>query len=703
MNYTSPNRLIVIFFFIPFVFFSNLLFSNERLVENLNEKYDNRYFNVSTSFEKNVQNENEISESINTQECDAFGLPLSGGAFTSTSVDTVKFDAAFDPATLTSVDNINSENLINLPIGLSKDIGGTNAQLIVVNAYFMTDYIMLDILAKVDWNGKDTSGKPVKRTLRLGCWGVKYYYEYGFQGEMKIALLKDVSIPISADGSNLIIKGDFNKNTGVVDFEKATYLSFGCNGFESLEGHFVGSLELKSNGSNNTIKPVVRDKNDKDKFIKDNLKKSLKVDFNTTCSLTDFFFSTSLGLFTIGNSDLIFDVKELTVDLSSTQSPLIKGNDFAWEGFYVKDFTVYLPESLSKNVNSKKIRVSARAKDLSVDEFGISGEISGNNLSSLSNGSAGGWPLSVNKLSFSLKESVLSAVGIEGAVQLPVTNETSSIKYSCIFNPVNQIYSFGLDVVKEKPLGLDVFLADITLGGGSLKLEKGKYGKPDIITATLNEGKISLKGDKLSDFSLGFKNFEISNKPSITIKTLSPKEGDKPGVLANFPITLDEISFNVDKLKIGLNLNLMETKISGAVDATISCKTTTDTKGRQKWAYDGLNISKVSVNANFDKFALKGFVEMYESPTDKGFRGEVDMKMLLTPPSDSLKIKAVAIFGAKKETNQSTGVISSFRYWHVDMQAQFPPFQIFPNVKMSGLGGGGCKPHVTRRIWQFPT
>lgn len=689
MNTTSPinQNLSKFFIVVNLVLLSLFSYSNDNLNEDFDKKYDNRFFNIESPASVNELINSEILESYETLNFDDLASPPGEGG-TTDGVDTTQFDAAFSKATIKDEGNFNNENFIDLPVGISKDFGGgANAQLIVVNAYFTKDYIMLDLLAKVVWNGKDVGGKPVKRTLRMGCWGAKYYYKFGFSGDdLKLALLENIIIPIEKDGSNLKLIGKLDKNTGQID-NNTTYLKFGCNGIESLEGNFVGKLTVKSKGTNTTIKPVTFDKKT-GKYKTDNNKSYLEVDFKANCSLLDFYFSTSLSPFTIGNTDVIFDVNQLTVDLSSTQSPSIK-DDNKWEGFYVQKFNLYLPESFSKDNNGKKERVSVGATDLCVDELGISGVISAKNLSSLKNGSAGGFPLSVNSLDISLKNSELTAFDIEGAVRPPVLSDTDSIKYTASLNPVAGKYIFTIDVKDKKPLGLDVFLADLTIGGGGLELTKdGISPGVDLFKATITGGSIGLKGDKLKDFAIAFDSFMVSNAPALFIKTVSPDPNSKAGKLSNFPITLDKFAFADNKLILGLQINLMKDKISGAVDATIFCKQQ-EVNGRQKWKYDGTKINEIAVAASFKKFSIKGKVEMFDEVKDnvsnKGFSGALDFKMALS--KDSLNIKADAIFGAMKDISEPE---HDFRYWNVNLMASGFKIDLFSGVQMTGIGGGAA-------------
>ena len=667
--------------FVLFIFLiTNSILSYSNVVSCDKISNDN-FFEVSALLSERESSVPDIQSSIETLELDALSSPPES---TTESVDTTKFDSAFENARFEST--LAGENFTQLPVGISTDFGGQcQAQLIVVNAYFTTEYIMLDILAKVEWNG--TYGdNPVKRTLRMGCWGAKYYYEYGFKGEAKLALLSNVDIPISKDGSTLVLNGKFDKNSGQLVYEKSTYLSFGCNGIESLAGHFVGSLILKCEG--NSIIPVTRDKKDKDKFIVPGDGKGyLDVDFETTCSLDNFYFSTSLGLFTIGKTDVIFEVNNLTVDLSSTQSsPSV--SDKLWEGFYVEDFNVYLPEAISKSNNGKNVRVSAGVKKLMVNKDGISGDFSASNLSELANGNLGKWPLSVSSLSFTIDQSVLNNISVGGALNLPIFKDDASINYNATIDAGTGDFSLNINSEEGTSFDLDVFMAELSLGGGSVTVTKSEG--TTTVTAILTHGTIGLKGDKFKDFAIEFNNFVISNTPSLSFETISPPANGKAGMLSDFPITLTTFSFDNSKLTLGLAINLMKEKINGIVDATISCRHE-EINGREKWKYDGTKINKINVDAAFNKFSIKGGVEMFDEVdkdgnSNKGFSGNLDFKMKLTETTtDSLNIKANAIFGSQVYTAGK-----DFRYWHIDLKASGFKIDLFTGVKLTGIGGGAA-------------
>jgi hypothetical protein len=706
MNLKSPNRqcLLSLTVLISLILFSNLLFSNVVLDHNFSLKYDNRVFGTDRESGNSDLVDDAIHSAIETQDLEMlFSDPADGGQL---SLDTTKFDGAFTSAKYST--SLAGENFTQLPVGITGDFGqGFTYQLIVVNAYFTTEFIMVDVLAKVDWVQDNGSGGSVKRSLRLGCWGAKYYYDFGFRGEMTLGLLSDVVIPITKDGSSLVLGGDFNRDTGNMNLLKSCYLKFGCNGIQSLAGHFIGQLYLKNDKADAAIHAVTQDPHTGEFSISEPDIDYLKVDFETSCSLDDFFFSASLGLFTIGETDLIFDVKSVSVDLSTLQSPVGlpsgKGGDI-WEGFFVDQFTVYMPKQFVKETDGKTERVSFSVEKLIIDERGISGTFSGNNLDDLTNCSVGGFALSVNTLEFSIDEGMLSDLSISGNCRPPAFKDDESIVVAATIKPAEGKYRFNVDVAKtnenataknSKPLlELDVFFATISIDGGEFVLTKDGRGQgQDLFEATINGGKIALKDPKLKDFSIEFSNFMISNAPALSFATVSPDpDATANNVIANFPITLNvnKFGFADNKLTLGLEVNLMKNFISGGADATIYCKHE-EINGRTKWQYDGLKINKVSVGANLDKFSINGQVELFDGPvndgsaTNKGFSGTLDITLNLS--EEPLTIKGEAIFGSLTSDNP-TDPLTNYRYWHVNLEASGFKVTLFTGLQMTGIGGG---------------
>lgn len=584
------------------------------------------------------------------------------------------FDELCDDAE--NVKTLDPSLMVQLPIGITTDFGICEAQIVVVSAYFFTDYMMLNVIGRVTWNGKNASGGVDKRILRLGAWNVKYYYDFGFQGNAKLVLLQDLQIPISQKGSNLILKGNFNQNSGEVDYSKACYLNFGCNGVESMEGHFIGTLSFET--ENALVKHATKGADGK-LTADDEL---LSVDFETTCSLDNFYFSTSLGLFTISDTDVFFEVNDLTVDLSTVKSnPKLTNDDGAlWEGFYVDQFTVYMPKSFGKREDGNQERVSASIFGLSVNESGITGEFLAENLTTLENGVAGEWPFAISLIDIKLEESELKSLAFAGEFRPPVLSDNSSVVYSGSISE-NEI-SVKVDVNKTKEkLELDIFFAELKISSANLSITK-REDQPDLFWFNIKGGSFSLKSEKLKDFGVEFEEFTISNEPKLAIKILSPDKqetGDRR--LSNFPITIGEFKFETNQLDLGMNINLMQEKIAGDLNVSIFTKSV-EVNGRQKWRYDGLKINDIGVKAEFDKFSINGSVSMFETQTDKGFSGKLDMGLELS--EESIGLKVAATFGTKNTE------IEDFRYWYIDIFANGFRVPLFTGVEMSGIGGAAA-------------
>ncbi|QYS89615.1 hypothetical protein [Flavobacterium davisii] len=144
----------------------------------------------------------------------------------------------------------------------------------------------------------------------------------------------------------------------------------------------------------------------------------------------------------------------------------------------------------------------------------------------------------------------------------------------------------------------------------------------------------------------------------------------------NFPVSIGNIGVSMQqssaRLDFDLGLNLMESIGAGAT-ARIGIKAKLHEENfRQKWKYDGLDLSAINIKADFSGFKMNGqLILMENDPTyGDGFSADLDVEVVSV-----VKVKAKAIFGK-----------TTFKYWYFDASAKWPavpsPFMI------NGFGGG---------------
>jgi hypothetical protein len=507
--------------------------------------------------------------------------------------------------------------------------------------------------------------------------------------QIKLILVSPQSIPINehltlelpADGHN--------------------FVEFDCDGFKAvnLKGNFVFSDGL--------LQPDT----DRVKGAK-NVTASFEIH---TADLNNLMATVNITPFKIrGIQELSFEVHQAVVDYSDLVNPAAfifpqgyqqtYGENLSlWRGFYLKDLTVRV-KGLSDSTSSKK-SFAIQAQNLLIDDMGVSGQFTASNLLPLQEGSADGWPFSVDKLSLTLQLNRLTGGLMEGWMGVPFLGP-EPLGYSAMVEQEDNHLNYRFAVaLADTAVFRTPFSSTIQLYKGSIiALEKRGNGR--LIPSALLQGEISV-GGKIAAKGIRFENLGLTSvKPYVISGDFSTVGKGLAKGLGGFPLQINDVGLKVASgqaaLSMGVTLNFMngEDKPFGAstrIDmlAAMEEKSTTVssvdgpsyTVKNQVWQFQKMKVSDVTIDCKTQAFTLNGKLSLYDQDPvyGTGFGGNIafSIKKVLEKG-----VKVNAYFGSKED----------FRYWHVDAYVPVGQFPVVPPVLfLTGLQGGASYKMVRQK------
>ena len=560
------------------------------------------------------------------------------------------------------ISSIDEALAVTLPQGIKKKIGNQDFILVIESMSYAPDgakltvYMLLDIPRsdqKLALRGKDISFCPG-----------------GFTGSSRLELMEDVNVPLGKN-MNMIIKGGNETSK--------TFVECDCKGYKSmgLQGEIQFSREkLIPEGPDGKI------------ITNPNAK--VTAPFETQLvGWDDLLIELGISPFQVKDAkDFSFKVTSAVFDFSeAANSPAMvfpdayESSDFTdgdqkmWKGFFLKDIVVKLPGSFSKDTLQ---RSSIEAHNMLIDHIGLSGKFSAKNILPLNEGNASGWAFSVNEISAELMKNELASCGFKGEIVVPPLGDTTKLAYNAFIDPAGQ-YTF---IVKTTDtIQMDIWKADLRLDPNSfidISVINGKF-RPK---AVLN-GALTVKTEETEIAGVTFEELAITPEaPFLKAKAFS---FGMPGVqqkLGNFPISISNIGMvntnNRTGLKFDLKLNLVGESsggFSGETGLTLFAKNVSEAN-RQRWRYDGLEVSKIAIDIDGGAYKLAGSAEWYKNDQiyGNGFSGNIDADF-----KGLTKVTATALFGN----------INGMRYFYADAMVSLKNgVPIFTGFNLYGIGGG---------------
>ena len=557
------------------------------------------------------------------------------------------------------VEELSANNLTNLPVGIKKTISNTTIVIAIDSARITPQGMLINAYTQLTL-------PSTSRVITFALRGA-IITPAGLSpaGPTRLEVISDFRIPFNSQVSLHIPANGRN----FIDWE--------CSGFRSvnLSGQFEFSREI-----------FLPDEPGKDAMV------TAGFEVNTS-DLNNIMVATSISPFRIkGLGDMSFSVMNAVADMSD----FVNCEGFAfpkdyqsifgdmpqlWRGFFLKELIIKLPSELG---NGKRTEINAR--DVLIDDYGVSGRFAAKNILSIDQGNASGWPFSITSIEIGLIQNRLVAGEISGKLGVPFLGD-EPIGYSAqiVSSHENLIYNFALQTAEAAEYPVP-FGGTVRLDKGcifSLRAENGRF----IPSAVLN-GSLYLSGESANIEGLRFERLHlIAESPYITGGKFDSKGGAGFNI-AGFGLSVDSITlaFRKGKAALGLNarvaiMNRNDKGVSASTRMFINASVKRDAgesgseDGRLRWSYDGTILEGVRVKGNVSLFTLDGNVFIYRNHPvyGDGFSGSVGFtagKII----KDTARVDIR--FGSKED----------YKYWfaHLDIPAKIP----LGTITLSNLGGG---------------
>lgn len=125
-------------------------------------------------------------------------------------------------------DGLFMADMNTLPVGIQRTVSNVNYALAVSSIQFFQEYAELTIWGRAII----PQGEDGEKVLFFGAQGIKLSNEGDIIGDARLVLLGDIAIPIHNGAASLILKGGFDRSSGVG--ENLTYMAIDCQGFKEL-------------------------------------------------------------------------------------------------------------------------------------------------------------------------------------------------------------------------------------------------------------------------------------------------------------------------------------------------------------------------------------------------------------------------------------------------------------------------------------
>ncbi len=620
-----------------------------------------------------------------------------------------------------------NENIQVLPVGIKQEINGVQYQLGFTRARFHKDYTELTVFVKVLLPQSDDKGESI--VLFFGANNVKLSHQGGIIGDANLVLLGDMFIPFNGGNWLLILKGGFDYRTGAT--QNRTFVTISCDGVQEMgiegEVQFSRSM-LVPVGLYGEPQPETRLYHGAQKEpiqIPNRVTGSFSAiasdwnDMIVAIDLSPFVLASQPDKFMFSVNQAIFDFSDLrTENVNFPQHYFDKGlllpSPEAWRGVFVQSLEVVMPQEFktTKSISNNQ-PVRFEAANLIIDNYGVSGYFSAENLIPLSEGrtaKSNAWAYSVDKIGIEIVTNTLIGADFSGRVLLPIAekknttdqeseDKTQGLAYQGIISEneyamtVSTLDTIAFDVFKAKAELLPNSGVELAVVDGNFLPKAVLHGRMAISASQKEslkkegESTTSIDSDgRAQNNTVEFKGIAFEG---MVIQTVSPifdiaYLGYQDEVkLANFPVSIANIAYAGNGQQAGLlfdlNINLMGKESKGfAAEARLGIYGAFQEEHyKQHWKFDRLDLSSIAIDANTGFMQLNGSLELMDNDPIYGDGFSAEIAGTFGKEGSGIgPISCKAIFGR-----------SDFRYWYVDAAVHGLKINIGP-LQISGFAGG---------------
>jgi hypothetical protein len=563
-----------------------------------------------------------------------------------------------------TVEELISEDLTHLPVGIKRTVGNTTIIIAVDSALITPQGMFINAYTQIVLPGTTEKISLAARNILITPSGIDQSApgRLVMISECHIKLNDQLTLSLPANGQN--------------------YIDWDCYGFRSvnLNGVFEFSDQFF------TPDPEMAENQDK-----------VTAPFEVNISdLNSILVSTSITPFRLKSAgEITFVVSNASADMSDYSNcegfawpvgyqNILPDAPQLWRGFFMKDMIVYLPGELGSSTD----RSSVSAHNLLIDENGITGIFSASNVLPLNRGSASGWPFSINRISISLTENRLSAGDLEGLLGVPFLNDdTLGYKAQIESTQYGLQYFFAVAFNDTRQFSMPF--------GGTLKLDRGSEFMMEIrdrkfIPSAILNGSISIDTGKINAEELRFERLHLTSENPYILGGTFASSGDIGYKIAGFGFSIDNILLNVQQgralLEFNVGVALMnsndmgvgaDTKFILTASVVDNLNAQNEFHSEQEWQYAGIQIEDVKVFGEISIFKFEGSVAVFTNHPvyGDGFHGNIglEIKKILDEPAE------VEIYFGTKD---------NFRYWFTKIDIPLNiPIGSSPII-LKKLGGG---------------
>lgn len=618
------------------------------------------------------------------------------------------------------ISTVSRNDIITLPVGIKHYVNEVEYSIGIAKAAMHKDFSELTVFARVRLPQTDENGKPIE--IFFGANNVKLSHDGGIFGDANLVLLGDVQIPFNAGNWLLELKGGFDYRTGIT--QNLTYVTIDCSGVKKM------GIAADVQFSRNLILPVSAEGE-----ALSTTKSVRRIDGTTAqvpnrvtgtfdmvvSDWNDIVAAIDLQPFVLANhpKKFVFELNEAVFDFSDMRTPnipfpphyrekgLLLPSVENWRGVYVRSLRVGLPKTFKTTETiPNNERVKFGAKNMIIDNFGVSGFFSAEHLIPLKEGRTNdtkAWAYSVDYLDVELTTNRITSAAFNGQIVLPISGKkkinTDHKKLGLAYNGLISEEEYHVRVATADTLNFEVWKAKAELLPNSfveLNVEEDNFYPRAVlngrmaISASQRES-LEQEGEKDdADNIVQFKGIEFQN---LVIQTRSPVlQVDYFGYrdevkLANFPVSIGDIALVSNEYEAGLNfdlkINLMGKEDKGfAADARLGIfGKLAEEQYVQRWGYDRLDFSEIYIDADMGAIQLEGGLRLMDNDPiyGNGFAAHITGTFGSFGP-----ISCKAIFGR-----------SEFRYWYVDAAVHGLALQAGV-LQIEGFAGGAFY-KMTRR------
>ncbi|MEZ5038436.1 MAG: hypothetical protein R2828_01030 [Saprospiraceae bacterium] len=524
---------------------------------------------------------------------------------------------------------LTGQDLVQLPIGLTKEIGNTSYTMGIASIQLYPTYAQLEVFLEID-------APNLPMPLMFSSPDIKFSASGGIIGGASLMLLGNIPIEIVPGRSAVVLMRGSNGSNGLVS--GGTFVSIDCDGFQSLGLDAIVEFSrawikpANDNGSRKVSGRIATIISDWDDIL-------LEIDLEdfVITKMEDVIWRVDRAIFDFSDWR---NANGLVFPLNGYDPPL---SDHRWRGFYIKEFRVEVPEKLSGNANGMLIQ----GNDIIIDDMGFTGSALATPILSLDDGDLGGWAFSIDTFGISVIANQIESVAFNGLINLPLAKSksvsagggeaeidaTDCLRYQAFigngdeyFFSVSPVSTFAVDIWQAE-VGFDACsYIDIFDQGDGFTVVANLHGYATISSG--ENGNLGLKADSIHFQELQLSNHNPYFKPGFwSFPSLSPNFGA-------FALTLEDIGLypadeQGEKVELGFNALI---SLSPSDDLGITAcggfamqGELVQQNGRQRWRYAGMRVDDIFINVSAPGFGVTGGLSFYKDDPSfgNGFRGMV--------------------------------------------------------------------------------